>query len=124
MSIEDIIVRLKEDQRIAEREARQARIARLFDAQVRHPLTKVAPVIQADLFEEMLEQAADPEVKVCGLQIQAEELVASIGRLPVSLHKRRFEGGTHHIDEVFQGRIEDLYAAAEASLGRKSNGRK
>jgi hypothetical protein len=120
MSIEDIIVRLKEDQRIAEREARQARIARLFDAQVRHPLTKVAPVIQADLFEEMLEQAADPEVEVCGLQIQAEELVASIGRPPV-YHKRKT---SHEVGEVFSGDINDLYRAAEASLGFCKKGRK
>jgi hypothetical protein len=115
---QDIKHELKESKCDRAREERAARISAAFRAAGIVPVQKDSRTLQ---FEEMLEQAVEPEVEVCGLQIQAEELVASIGRLPV-YHKRKT---SHEVGEVFSGDINDLYAAAEASLGfRKSDGRK
>ncbi len=102
---------LREHKRDRTREERAARIQQAFRT------AGIPDAVPADSrtlqFEEMLTQAVEPEVELCGLQIQAEELVASIGRLPV-YHKRKT---SHEVGEVFSGDINDLYRAAEASLG-------
>jgi hypothetical protein len=113
---QDIELELKESRIDRAREERAARIQAAFLAAGIAPVAKTADSRTLQ-FEEMLAEAVGPEVEVCGLQVQAEELCAAIGRLPVSPHRRRFDGGTHQINEVFQGRIEDLYREAEASLG-------
>jgi hypothetical protein len=99
---------LREHKRDKAREELAARIENAFRA------AGIVPVCQRTLqFEEMLAEAAEPEVEVCGLQVQAEQLVASIGRLPV-YHKRKT---SHEVGEVFSGDINELFRQAEEALG-------
>jgi hypothetical protein len=106
---QDIKHELKESKCDRAREERAARISAAFAA------AGIVPVQQTttDSFDEMLERAVGPEVEVCGLQVQAEELVASIGRLPV-YHKRKT---SHEVGEVFSGDINELFRQAEEALG-------
>jgi hypothetical protein len=117
----DIENELKESHRDKAREELAARISDAFRAAGIVPVRPTTTDSRTLQFEEMLAEAAEPEVEVCGLQVQAEQLVASIGRLPV-YHKRKT---SHEVGEVFSGDINDLYAAAEASLGfRRAKWRK
>jgi hypothetical protein len=135
MSVEDVIRRLQEDRAVAEREARQNRIRRAFDA-ARGPLVVQAEVMsQASVedptvarFEQMLADQPDVEVEVVGeqskrlvsLEQQAAPLLASI-RAPRFYRQRK---SSHEVGDVFQGRLDDLYAAAEEALGFRAPAQK
>jgi hypothetical protein len=119
-NLDDVIRDLQEDCRL-ERErieydrdkAREKLAARISDAFRAAGIVPVQTDSRTLQFEEMLAEAAEPEVEVCGLQVQAEQLVASIGRLPV-YHKRKM---SHEVGEVFSGDINELFRQAEEALG-------
>lgn len=144
MTISEIIKRLQEDRRIAERERRQARIEAAFAAartverrRFGRP-TETDPahygrrkddtphVVDAvvERFKQMIADATDPEVEIVEpepLSQQAAPLLASIGSVPVF---RKKDVKCHEINEVFQGDLQKLFAEAEAALGFKKPERK
>lgn len=137
MSIADVIRRLQDDRRIAERERLQAQIEAAFlpirtieRRRYRKP-GEINPtlygrrkddapqIVDADVlrFKQMIVDATDPEVELVEpqpLAKQAAPLLASIGRVLVS---RKKDIKCHEINEVFQGDVMELFAEAEAALG-------
>lgn len=139
MSIADVIRRLQEDRRIAERERLQAQIEAAFlpirtieRRRYRKP-GEINPtlygrrkddapqVLDAVVlrFKQMITDATDPEVELVEpepLAQQAEPLLSSIGSVPVF---RKKDVKCYEIKEVFQGDVMELFAEAEAALGFK-----
>jgi hypothetical protein len=138
MSIADVIRRLQEDRRIAERERLQAQIEAAFlpirtieRRRYRKP-GEINPILYGRRkddapqvvdavvlrFKQMITDAMDPEVELVEpepLAKQAAPLLASIGS-PVF---RKKDVKCYEINEVFQGDVMELFAEAEAALGFK-----
>jgi hypothetical protein len=125
---EEIIRALREHRMDLEREKRARAIKAAFEKVRELPVDAPPPpqkTIQAELLvTETVVEAPMPSHQLASLaqpllqQIQTDKAISTHG------HRRRYDGGVWTIDDVFQGRIDDLYAAAEASLGRKSDDRK